>query len=193
MMLTTPLKSCALFVSVLMLAACTADGGLKKVNRAAKERNPAPCPNVLVLQEAGDYIEFAGEQKIQNVAYTGEITSVETSCRYYDDLPIEAGVKVSFALGKGPAAESNTKNMQYFVAVTRSNRELIAKETFDLPVNFKRGDIITVSDVVDKITIPRKDAGTSGTNFEIMVGFVLTKEQAIYNRSGKSLKFPDLK
>ncbi|MEE9328737.1 MAG: hypothetical protein V3V30_01260 [Parvularculaceae bacterium] len=177
-------------VAALSVAGCA--GNSKEFQKKARERNPAPCPNVLVLQEAADMVEFVGEPALENIAFSGEVTGVETSCRYFADTPIEAEIRVSFAFGKGPMANANVKNMKYFVAVTRTNKEFIAKEEFDLPVNFKRGDVVTISDTVGNIVIPRKDDSTSGTNFEIVVGLVLTKQQVIYNRSGKSLKFPDL-
>ncbi len=163
-------------------------------DQRALERNPAPCPIVIVLPEASRVIKFQGGEALENVAWTGEINNVETSCRYYEDEPIEAEVKIHFAFGRGPMAQSNQANMKYFVAVTRTNRDLIAKEEFTLPVKF-RGDqrVTEMSDTVQKIIIPRKDAKVAGGNFEIVVGFVLTKDEVLFNRSGKSLRFPNLK
>lgn len=160
---------------------------------SANKENPAPCPNVIVLQDAGRMVQFSGEPALQNVAYTAEITNVQTTCRYYDDAPIEAAVEVNFAFGRGPQATASAMDVSYFVAVTRMDRDVIAKEEFTLPVRF-RGDsaTATLSDTVGSIVIPRKDSSTSGTNFEIVVGLALTREQVLYNRSGQSLKFPDL-
>ncbi len=165
----------------------------KAFDNKAQERNPAPCPNVLVLPEASRVIKFNGEKTLENVAWTGEILGISTTCRYYDDNPIEAEVTVDFAFGRGPMADSNQTQMKYFIAVTRTNRDLIAKEEFVLPVKFK-GNKTTVqlSDNVQKILIPRKDENISGVNFEIVIGFSLSRDEVIYNRSGKSLRFPDL-
>ena len=41
---------------------------------------------------------------------------------------------------------------------------------------------------INKITIPRAKAGTSGENFEIIVGFVLTPEQREFNTQGKRFR-----
>ena len=162
-------------------------------NPEAREDNPAPCPNVIVLQDAGRMVSFNGAEAAENVAYTAEITNVSTSCRYYGDAPIEAEVEIDFAFGRGPAAGGSAFDASYFVAVTRTNRSVIAREEYTLPVRF-RGDRLTVnlSDTVGKITIPRRDEKTSGTNFEIVVGLSLTREQLLYNRSGRSLRFPEL-
>lgn len=178
-------------VSAVALSACSSSAFDR---RAATEKNPAPCPNVLVLSEAARMIEFAGEAKtLENIAYTGEILDVRTICRYYDEEPIEASVEIDFAFGRGPMATERAKNVNYFVAVTRTDRDLIAKQEFTIPVQF-RGDraVVTLKDSVDQIVIPRKDGNVSGVNFEIIVGLSLTRDQVVYNRSGKSLKFPDL-
>ena len=120
-------------------------------------------PEYLVLEEAAKMVEFNGEPALENVAYSGEITNVRTSCRYFGDEPIEATLEVSLAVGKGPQAISNEKTVPYFVAITRKNRDLIAKETFFVPVKFTRNrDVATAKDVVGKIVIPRANENISG-------------------------------
>ncbi len=161
--------------------------------REAKLSNPAPCPNVFVLADVAEFVRFAGdEESLEDVAYSGEITDVQTRCRYYSDRPIEAQVDVAFAFGRGPAATASEIRAEYFVAVTRTDRDVIAKETFSIPVTFRRGENIAyVTRSLDNIVIPRASEGTAGVNFEIAVGFTLDRDQVLYNRAGKSLKFPD--
>jgi len=177
-----------------LIAAVTATGGCSSYfSPDAKKSNPAPCPNVLVLEDAARLLEFDGEETLENVAYTGEITSVEIGCRYLDDKPIDAEIAVDMAFGKGPKGSDGEKYFKYFVAVTRTDVEVIARQEFVVPITFNEKRIIVVTEEdIDKITIPRRDEEVSGANFEIIVGFVLTPQQAIFNRSGKSLKFPDL-
>lgn len=181
-----------LLVGVVGLSACSS---LKETLRQkTDERNPAPCPVVIILPEASRMVRFDGPQTVENVAWTGEINQVKTFCRYYDADPIEAELEIDFAFGRGPMAQSNQADMKYFVAVTRTNRDLIAKEEFTLPVKFKKNQtIVEVTDKVQKIIIPRSDEQVAGGNFEIVIGFALSKEEVIYNRSGKSLRFPQLK
>lgn len=180
----------------LIAAACT--GILMTTSacssyRESSVRNPAPCPNIIVLNEAARLVEFDGEQQAEDIAWTGEIANVSLSCRYLDDKPIKASLNIDFALGKGPKAEGRRKDYTYFVAVTRRDLEVIAREEFTIGANFNRSrDIIAVREKIDSLVIPRASEKTSGTNFEVIVGFALTRQQAIYNRSGKSLKFPDL-
>ena len=179
-----------LAAALFAAAATTACSGL---SREAQEANPAPCPNIVVLNEAARVLEFDGDERLENVAYTGEITGVNTVCRYFGDEPIEAEVQIGMAFGKGPKGTEDAKLFNYFVAVTRKDFEVIAKQEFIVPVEFdERNEIFTTIEDVDRIVIPRSGEETSGVNFEIIVGFALTPEQAIFNRSGKSLKFPDL-
>lgn len=179
-------------LAIALIAA--AASGCSSNAKKAREANPAPCPNVLVLKDASRFIDFDGDQTIENVAYTGEIVDVSTVCRYYGDKPIEAEISLDFAFGKGPKGEEFDKVFKYFVAVTRTNSEVIAKTEFFVPAEFEDDNNVTTLRVdVDRITIPRVDENTSGTNFELVVGFAVTPRQAIYNRSGKSLKFPDIK
>jgi len=179
-------------VAGALIAAVTTTG-CGTIDREAREANPAPCPNIIVLQDAARLVEFDGEQRIEDVAYTAEITNVTTRCRYFGDEPIKAEVDIDFAFGKGPKGADGEKYFKYFVAVTRKDIEVIAKNDFIVPIDFNEDRIVVVTEEeIDKIVIPRAGEETSGLNFEIVVGLSLTADQAIYNRSGKSLKFPQL-
>ena len=162
-------------------------------SREARETNPAPCPNIVVLADAARFIEFDGDETVENVAYSGEITGAQVACRYVGTKPIEAEVELEMAFGKGPKGENGDKVFSYFVAVARRDLEVIAKEEFYAPIEFsEKRRVVVFEDEIDKIVIPRSGENISGVNFEIIVGFDLTAEQAIFNRSGKSLKFPNL-
>ena len=177
-----------------LFAACVATVGCAGASRQAREKNPAPCPNAIVLSDAARFIEFDGDADIDNVAYSGEIANITTVCRYFSDKPIDAEISFDIALGKGPRAQDDDKIVKYFVAVTRRDFEVIAKEEFAVQANFSgKKTVVVTREEIDKIVIPRADDQTSGTNFEIVVGFVLTPAQAIFNRSGESLRFPNIK
>lgn len=173
------------------LAATTGCGS--GMSREARKANPAPCPNVVVLEDAARAIEFDGEAALENVAYSAEIVDVELNCRYFADRPIDANMRIDLAFGRGPKGVDRERNFTYFVAVTRTSVEVIEKAEFTIPVKFDDDNSIRVAhERIEQILIPRANKDTSGTNFEIVVGLALTPQQAIYNRSGKSLKFPEL-
>ncbi len=177
-----------------LFAAAAASSGCSSFKKEAQEANPAPCPNVLVLSDAARALEFDGAEELENIAYTAEITGLNIACRYFGDEPIDAEITVDMAFGKGPKGAKRQKYFKYFVAVTRKDLEVITKKEFVVAADF--GDdknLVFAQEEIDKIVIPRLNEETSGVNFEIIVGLSLSAEQAIFNRSGKSLKFPDLK
>ncbi len=182
-----------LLVGALFAAAATSSG-CSSFSQEAKEANPAPCPNVLVLNDAARALEFDGDKELENIAYTAEITGLNVACRYFGDEPIDAEVTIDMAFGKGPKGVEDKKFFKYFVAITRKDLEVITKKEFVVSADFGGGKtLVFAQEEIDKIIIPRLNEETSGINFEIIVGLSLSPEQAIFNRSGKSLKFPDLK
>jgi hypothetical protein len=156
----------------------------------AEMRNAGPCPFVKTLYDAGRYVEFKDAREASaNVGYSGEIQSIQAGCQYKDNEPITVVMDVLFELGKGPQAMANTKTYHYWVAVTDRNREVIAKQSFDLPVTFPAGkDRIYMTDSIANIVIPRGSQTTSGANFEILVGFDVTPQMAEFNRVGKRFR-----
>ncbi|MDO8322963.1 MAG: Tat pathway signal sequence domain protein [Phenylobacterium sp.] len=153
-------------------------------------RNAGPCPFVKVLYDAGRYIEFKDDKEASaNVAYSGEIQGISAGCAYKDDQPIQVEMEVLFELGKGPQARGSSKNYRYWVAVTKRNEAIIAKQYFDLPVSFDAGqDRVYATEKMAQITIPRAKDTTSGANFEILVGFDVTPQMAAFNRDGKRFR-----
>ena len=153
-------------------------------------RNAGPCPYVKVLYDAGRYVEFKdGREASANVAYSGEIQSISAGCAYKDDEPITLKMQVLFELGKGPQAEGSSKTYRYWIAVTQRNEAVIAKEYFNLPVRFQPAqDRDYVTEEVNQVVIPRAKLTTSGSNFEVLVGFDVTPEMAEFNRLGKRFR-----
>jgi hypothetical protein len=181
------------FALALIAAGLLAGCGSTEKARLAREKNPAPCPNVVALQDAARQIVFSGGETIADVAWTAEVSDVALTCRYVGDTPIDASIEIARAFGKGPKAEANARQFGYWVAVTRTDREVIEKREFVASAKFDGDEqVVVITQSIDNIVIPRKGEQTSGTNFEVVVGLAVTPEQAIYNRSGKSLKFPEL-
>lgn len=181
---------------IMALAAITFLGGCKSTAEIlqvgqAGQVNPGPCPRAFSLYDASRIVEFRGEkQSFTNVGFTGEIAKVRSLCRYYGAQPIEGDLELDINFGRGPAAaEQSTAVYEYFVAVTRKNIDVINKKTFPIQVTFPAGaDRVSVTERVESIVIPRAAEGTSGENFEIIVGFELTPEQRAFNADGKRFR-----
>ena len=148
-----------------------------------------PCPYVKILYDAARYQEFKNaEEASAAVAYTGEIQNVAADCTYKGDEPIRVKMSVQFMLGRGPQATDNHKTYGYWVAVTHRNRSVLAKEEFSLPITFGSSDRVGHVEQLGDILIPRKDASVAGDNFEILVGFDVTPEMAVFNEDGKRFR-----
>lgn len=158
----------------------------------ATRRAEGPCPYVKVLYDAARQVTFKDNRESASaVTYAGEIEGVTSDCAYKADQPIKVSMNVLFSLGRGPQGEEPVNTFRYWVAVTERNKTVLAKEYFDLPVDFRLargGDRLSVSQDLQNIVIPRAAATVSGSNFEILVGFDVTPEQAAFNRAGKRFR-----
>lgn len=153
--------------------------------------NVGPCPLMGVLYENARLVQFRdpGVERYANVAYTGEMQGIRGLCRYVGEDPIRMSIEVEMAFGRGPAATEERRAYRYWVAVARRGRAPIAKEYFDVDVRFANGQtVVTRTEEINTIEIPRANAEISGENFEILVGFELTPEQLQFNRDGKRFR-----
>ena len=147
-----------------------------------------PCPYVKILYDAARYVELTGDRvTASNVAFNGEIEGLVSDLYYQSYQRITVELRVLLNLGRGPQAEGDARTYRYWIAVTERNRAVLAKEYFDLPVNFDGQQRTSVTQD-QLIVIPRADATTSGDNFEILVGFDVTPEMAEFNRSGSRFR-----
>lgn len=155
----------------------------------SRRANAGPCPYVKILYDAARYVELSdfSRPSTNGVGYTGEIEGVSSDCSYRESDPIRVDFNLLFSLGKGPAAQGDAHTYRYWVAVTERNSAVLDKEYFDLPVNFGSADR-TTAEPAHTIVIPRAEATTSGGNFEILIGFEVSQEQAEFNRSGSRFR-----
>lgn len=166
-----------------LIAACS-----NSVTEAFDSRqNVGPCPPAGSIYESARIVELNGGEQYNNITYTGEITGVEMFCRYAGTDPIDAELQLDFAFGKGPAAGANAHTYPFFVAVTRRDGTVLAKQVYTIDARFDDGPIDGISETI-ALTIPRADETISGANFEVLVGFDLTDEQLAFNRAGKRFR-----
>lgn len=168
-------------------AAALASLGLAACS-TSRDENAGPCPNAFALHDAARVVEFRDPsvESFENVAYTAEIQAVRTFCRYVDDRPIRAEVELEIGFGRGPAATESSHDYGLWLAVTRTDVVVLDKQETRVRVNFPRGeDRVYLRRRIEDIVIPRAGESTSGTNFEILVGFDVTPEQLEFNRLGK--------
>lgn len=179
-------------------------GVLPEENEPARERtwldrlvgsdtrpNVGPCPLMGVLYDNARIVDFAAPNQIRysNIEFTGEMQGVRGLCRYVGADPITMSIDVEMAFGRGPAATSDRQTYRYWVAVARRGRAPIEKVYFDIDVRWPRGEaVVTRTETIERIVIPRANEEISGENFEILVGFELTPEQLQFNRDGRRFR-----
>ena len=179
-----------LAASLLLLAGCRSTKEAFDIGEAG-ERNPGPCPRAFAIYDAARIVEFTGDgaERFENVGFTGEIAKVRSLCRYFGEEPIIGDVELTMDFGRGPAAQSDTAIYEVFVAVTRKNIDVINKQTFPIQVRFPAGqDRVRVVERIADYSLPRANGDTSGENFEVITGFVVTPEQQQFNKDGKRFR-----
>lgn len=177
-------------ISALFLSACSTAGN--PLGGLDTRQNAGPCPTAGALYEASRVVEFeetdADVVGYRNITFSGEITGVRLYCRYVEDDPLLAEIEIDFSLGKGQAGSANTKQYTYWVAVMRRNSRVLEKQYFTIDADFRRERIVTKRELVNRIFIPRVDRTISGANFEVLVGFELTEDQAEFNKQGQRFR-----
>lgn len=173
------------FVPACLGLALLSSCGTVDLSNLDDKPNVGPCPVSASLYDASRVVEINGTERHENVAFTGAIEGVRGYCRYVGTNPITMEVEVDFAFGKGPKADKATKSYPVFVTVTRRDKNILAKERFNIEVAWPEGkDVVRFTETIPGIVIPRANETISGSNFEIFVGFELTPQQLAYNRSG---------
>lgn len=168
----------AVLAAPILLTACET---LSSLDFSPDPEILPPCPRAVVGEGAGRLTRFdgAGEDPT-NVVFEAEIGDLAGTC-IYDDTEISVDMQIQIIASRGPAATDDSAGFNYFVAVTRTDKTILARETFDavieLPGNQTRNEII--DEIEQTIPIPE---GGSGANLVIVVGFEMTSEELEYNR-----------
>jgi hypothetical protein len=168
----------ALLAVPFLLAACET---LSSLDFSPEPEIPPPCPRAVVGEGAGRLTRFDGSGKDPtNVLFEAEIADLAGSC-IYDDTEISVEMQIQIVAGRGPAATDDDAKVNYFVAVTRNDKTVLARQAFDavieLPGNQTRNEII--EEIEQTIPIPE---GGSGGNLVIVVGFEMTPDELEFNR-----------
>jgi len=176
-------------LALALVAGCSSTRDLAE--SLDSRQNAGSCPPVGSVYDAARIVEFrdGSDGLFDDIRYTGEITDVRSFCRYTGDNPVTADLEVDFAFGKGDAADSNTHDFTYWVAVIRRNGKVLAKEYYTVRAEFSGNSVLDgATTKFDRIVIPRADETIAATNFEIVVGFDLTEQELEFNRAGKRFR-----
>ncbi len=153
---------------------------------------PPPCPHVAVFSDANTITRFhqGTGRDIIDVNFEGEITDIYGSCEHDIDDDTLGGtltveISLNIDLARGPANKDRRAAFDYFVAVADASKNILNKKIFgvdvEFPGNFTRLGWTDYPDQPVLLDIPLK-AGKTGKDFNIFVGFQLTREELEYNR-----------
>ncbi len=123
----------------------------------------------------------SGGQDLTDVVFEVSLEPLGGFCeKDGEDIAIELTVPIQVALG--PADDSGRASFRYFVAIADQEREVIAREAFDLdvPVDDNLGRV-----AFQEVLYPRIPVGESlnGAAYKIYVGLELTPDELAYNRA----------
>src|SRR5919108_1084891 len=115
----------ALLAAPILLSACET---LSSLDFSPEPEIPPPCPRAVVGDGAGRLTRFDGGGKDPtNVLFEAEIGDLAGSC-IYDDTEISVEMQIQILASRGPAATDDNANLNYFVAVTRTDKTILARE-----------------------------------------------------------------
>ena len=140
------------------------------------------CPRPAILRDANDLQRFRGNRRdVLDTVVQGRITSISGDCKRAGSKTVAATVNVGMELTRGPAANSRTADVAFFVAVSEGDR-VLDKQVYTLRAEFPENtDRLRLSgDSVDLI-LP-VTATKSAEAYQVTVGFQLTPAELEANR-----------
>ena len=172
--------SAARRLAVLAMAATVAGCGL-----FGGDQRPLPCPNFLILGDAGELVRFTPGRgrDITDVDFEAKIVDFEGSCKY-GEKSVESTFTVDIAIERGPADDDREARFEFFIAIPKFHPAPEGKRTFPVAATFEgnRARLLYRDSLV--IDIPLK-AGETGANYDVFIGFQLTSAELEFNRDRK--------
>lgn len=157
----------------LLLAAC-----------ASQDEAPPVCPEAIVIKDAERLVKFEGAGRdLTDVRFELDVNEVQLVCEY-DDEVIESALGIRFIAARGPADSERVASFSYFVAVATPDREILAREEFDLTIPFEgnRTRVVALEEVFPNIPLR---PGRDGSDYLVYVGIQLTADELQYNRENR--------
>jgi hypothetical protein len=167
------LCAAAIVLLGLLAASCTSNKKLEY------------CPGTSSVLDAVVATQFRNGATMDaaNALYTAKIADVTGSCSFdKKGKTSNSDVDISFTATRASGGEAAQYTVPYFIAVTQSNR-VITREERSVTIAFESGaTTASAEDKVSDIALVT-DGQLKPYDYQILVGFKLTKQQLDYNRS----------
>lgn len=150
-----------------------------------------PCPNVLILKEAGQLVRFAKGpgRDITDVEFQARINDFRGTCEYVKkdgDRSVLMSLFIAIDVERGPAIRERRASFEYFAAVPRFHPAPEGKRLFAVTVPFEGSQTRAFFTDELELKIPLKE-GEFGPSYDVYLGFQLTPTELRFNRSRKIL------
>ncbi len=142
------------------------------------------CPATASLVDAASITQFApGATDASGMLYKADITRAFSECSYYRDTnTITMRVETDFRATRPLQSNAASYTMPYFIAIALEGTTIVDKKNYRVAIAFEPGQAsTTVSDRVEDFTF-KPSADKKSTDYELLSGIQLTKEQLDYNR-----------
>ncbi|MGB0919738.1 MAG: hypothetical protein ACPG1C_00315 [Alphaproteobacteria bacterium] len=141
---------------------------------------PPPCPRISILAGTDDITIYkpGRGRDLTDVEFKARFVKAKTRCRFdADENLISSDNRFTIIAERGPAAKNRQVEFPIYMALTRTNKQMIDKRQYPLLVRFPEGvDRVEVREGVNGTKI-YLDKGEQGDHFEILVGFQLSRHQ----------------
>jgi hypothetical protein len=141
------------------------------------------CPNAAVLTETATLTGFrpGAPADPSGEAYTARMTGVTTNCTFSKASGRTiSSLVITVQATRAPSPDGATYTLPYYVAATQGDR-LLSKKNFTLRISFPPGSATaSVQDTIDE-TVIQLEKGHAPTDYQLLVGFQLTRAQRDYN------------
>jgi len=156
----------------VLLAACAGDESVPR------------CPQLQMLKDTDRMVKFVGDGRdLTDVEYEAALRAPFLSCEYDGDT-LDSVVTVNLVVLRGPADDDRLARVAYFVAIADLNKQVVAREEFDVEIPFEgnRTQVVATEEVEQHIPLQPEE---SGANYRILVGLRLTPDELRYNQENR--------
>ncbi len=146
------------------------------------------CPPAVTLADASSITRFVagGGPGLADATFQAKVKDVALRCTHdrnsqgYGYINLKANVMIQ--VDRGLANRDGLARFTYFISIADSSRRILSKEVFPVDVVFPAGkNQSRLKDRLVSVRIPIKGDQTA-RDFEIFVGFQLTRGELEYNR-----------
>lgn len=142
------------------------------------EKRKLPCPEVLILRDAGKLVRFVEGSGRENVAFEAKISDFRGFCDY-EDNGVEVEMLVEIAVERGPESEAPEVAFEYFVAIPAHLSQPGGKRILPVKGRFENGAMTYRDNVAIFVPLAEPDDGPATL---ILLGLQLTPEEVAFNR-----------